>query len=77
MEDRLFELVLEGDGAPDDVVRPGPDLDIADGELGRVQDDLIDRFVHGDVDRHGPRKGGRTDVRLNLNPVDVWLHRPG
>ena len=30
-----------------------------------------------DVDRHRPRKGGRSHVGLDLNPVDVGLHGPG
>ena len=52
------------------------DLDIADGELGRIEHDPVDGFVHRDIDRHSPREGGRADVRLNLQPVDVRLHGP-
>ena len=61
---------------PIDVARFGAHLDVTYGELGRVQDDPIDGLVHGDIDRHGPRKGGRADIGLNLQPVDVWLHGP-
>ncbi len=77
MEDRLFEFVLEGDGAPDHVAGFGTDLDVANGELGCVEDDPVHRFVHRDIDGHGPREAGGADVRLDLYAVGVWLHGPG
>ena len=77
MEDHLLQLVGERDGAADDLAARRAHLHVADGELGRVEDDLLHRLVHGDVDPHRPREGGRSHVGLDLNAVDVGLHGPG
>jgi hypothetical protein len=58
MEDHLLELVGEGDGAPDDLSSRRAHLHVADGELRRIEDDLLHLLVHRDVDLHRPREGG-------------------
>ncbi len=77
MEDRLLQFVLERDGATNDVAGLGADFDVANGQLGCIQNDLIHRLVHRDVDLDRSRKGGRANVGLKLYAVQMRFDRSG
>jgi hypothetical protein len=77
MEDHLLQFVFEGHRAADDLSARRAHFHVADGQIRRVEHDLLHRLVHGDVDPHRSRERGRSHVGLDLYAIDVRLHGPG
>ncbi len=76
-EDDPLELVVEGHRARNEGTVGRQDLDIAHGELGGVEHDVLDRLVDDGVDRHRAREGGGSDIGFDLDAVHLGLDGAG